>query len=160
MKAYWRSGGIAPLVFFTSALDVGEWSASRHGRFTPRERAPSTHWIGGWVGPRAVLDAVVKRKISSSRRKSNPRYVTFMININWLYFKTWYAILKDWQQFTDFITSCVLQNDHLTAYLKHNVSWAKNFIWLYKLDVLFWTVLKNVVYFLQGITSTDYLWTF
>jgi hypothetical protein len=25
------------------------------------------------VGPRAVLDAVVKRKIPSSRRKSNPR---------------------------------------------------------------------------------------
>jgi hypothetical protein len=26
---------------------------------TPRERAPGNHWIGGWVGPRAVLDAVV-----------------------------------------------------------------------------------------------------
>jgi hypothetical protein len=23
----------------------------------PRERAPGTHWIGGWVGPRADLDA-------------------------------------------------------------------------------------------------------
>jgi hypothetical protein len=43
----------------TSALGGGEWSASRPGRFTPRERAPDTHWIGGWVGPRAVLDAVV-----------------------------------------------------------------------------------------------------
>jgi hypothetical protein len=32
-----------------------------------------TLWIGGWVGPRAVLDAVVKRKIPSSRRESNPR---------------------------------------------------------------------------------------
>jgi hypothetical protein len=40
----------------------------------PRERAPGTHWIGGWVGPRAVLDiAVVKRKIPSTRRESNPR---------------------------------------------------------------------------------------
>jgi hypothetical protein len=48
----------------TSALDEGEWSASRPGRFTPRERAPGTHWIGGWVGPGAVLDAVVKRNIS------------------------------------------------------------------------------------------------
>jgi hypothetical protein len=38
-----------------------------------RERAPGTHWIGGWVGPRAILDAVVKRKISSPRRESNPR---------------------------------------------------------------------------------------
>jgi hypothetical protein len=43
----------------TSALDGGEWLASRPRRFTPRERAPGTHWIGGWVGPRAVLDAVV-----------------------------------------------------------------------------------------------------
>jgi hypothetical protein len=24
-----------------------------------------THWLGGWVGPRAGLDAVVKRKIPS-----------------------------------------------------------------------------------------------
>jgi hypothetical protein len=56
-----------------SALDGGEWSASRPGRFIPRERATGTHWIGGWVGPRAILDAVVKRKIPSPRRKSNPR---------------------------------------------------------------------------------------
>jgi hypothetical protein len=32
------------------------------GRFTPGERAPGTHWIGGSVGLRAGLDAVVKRK--------------------------------------------------------------------------------------------------
>jgi hypothetical protein len=57
----------------TSALDRGEWSASHPGRFTPRERAPGTHWIGGWVDPRAFLDAVVKRKIPSPRRESNPR---------------------------------------------------------------------------------------
>jgi hypothetical protein len=41
--------------YLTSALDGGEWSASRPGRFTPRERAPGVHWIGGWVDPRAVL---------------------------------------------------------------------------------------------------------
>jgi hypothetical protein len=46
----------------TSALDEGEWSASRPGRFTPRERAPGTHGIG-WVGPRAVLNAVEKIKV-------------------------------------------------------------------------------------------------
>jgi hypothetical protein len=33
MKAYWD-----------------KWSASLPGRFTSRERAPGTHWIGGWVG--------------------------------------------------------------------------------------------------------------
>jgi hypothetical protein len=59
--------------YLTSALDRGEWSASRRGRFTPDERASGTHWIGGMVGPRAVLDAVVKRKIPGSRRQSNPR---------------------------------------------------------------------------------------
>jgi hypothetical protein len=57
----------------TSAPDGGEWSASRPGRFTPRERVPSTHWIAGWEGPRAGLDTVVKRKIPSPRRESNPR---------------------------------------------------------------------------------------
>jgi hypothetical protein len=57
----------------TSTLDGGEWSASRLGRFTPGERATGTHWIGGWVGPRAVLDAVVKKKIPSPRRETNPR---------------------------------------------------------------------------------------
>jgi hypothetical protein len=57
----------------TSALDGGEWSASRSGRFTPRERAPGIHWIGGWVGPRTILDTVVKRKIPSPRREPNPR---------------------------------------------------------------------------------------
>jgi hypothetical protein len=57
----------------TSALDGGEWSASLPGRFTPRGRTPGTHWIGGWVGPRTVLDAVVKRKIPSLLRESNPR---------------------------------------------------------------------------------------
>jgi hypothetical protein len=62
----WRCSSIHT---FTSALDGGEWSASRPGRFTSRERAPGTHWIGGWVGSRAV----VKRKIPSPRRESNPR---------------------------------------------------------------------------------------
>jgi hypothetical protein len=41
----------------TSALDGGEWLVSRPGRFTSRERGPGTHWIGGWVGPTAGLDA-------------------------------------------------------------------------------------------------------
>jgi hypothetical protein len=57
----------------TSALGGGEWSASRPYRFTPKERAPGTHWLGGWVGPRTVLDAVMKKKIPSPRWQSNPR---------------------------------------------------------------------------------------
>jgi hypothetical protein len=42
----------------TSAVDGGEWSATRPGCFTRREIVPGTHWIGGWVGTRAVLDAM------------------------------------------------------------------------------------------------------
>jgi hypothetical protein len=73
-----RHGGVLGELRYSSThsltLALGdEWSASRSGRFTPRERAPGTHWIGGWVGPRAVLNAVVKRKIPSPRRESNPR---------------------------------------------------------------------------------------
>jgi hypothetical protein len=49
-------------VFLTSALVGGEWSASHPGRFTAEEKASDAHWIGGWVGPRAGLDDVEKRK--------------------------------------------------------------------------------------------------
>jgi hypothetical protein len=35
-------------------------------RFSFLERAPGTHSIGGWVGVRADLDTVEKRKTSSS----------------------------------------------------------------------------------------------
>jgi hypothetical protein len=45
------------------AIDGGEWSASRPGLFTLAETAFGTHWIGGWVGLRAGLDAVEKREI-------------------------------------------------------------------------------------------------
>jgi len=52
----------------TLALGGGDWSASCPSHFTPKERAPVTHWIGGWAVPRAVLDAVVKTKIPSPTR--------------------------------------------------------------------------------------------
>jgi hypothetical protein len=61
------------MLSLTFALDGSEWSASRPGRFTPRERPPGAHWIGGWAGPRAGLNAASKSKISNSRRESNPR---------------------------------------------------------------------------------------
>jgi hypothetical protein len=44
MKACWGNA---------SALDGGEWSVSRPGRLTHRERVPGTHWTGGGVGPQS-----------------------------------------------------------------------------------------------------------
>jgi len=49
----------------TSTVDGDEWSVSRPGRFSPRERVPITDWIGGWMGPRAGLETVLKRKFPS-----------------------------------------------------------------------------------------------
>jgi hypothetical protein len=40
--------------------------------FIPGNRAPITHWIGGWMGSRVGLDAMEKRKICSSCWESNP----------------------------------------------------------------------------------------
>jgi hypothetical protein len=73
MKAY-RGVEVQLHGFLTSTLDGGERSASRPGRFIPTERVPSTHWIGGWVGPRASLDVAGKRKLL--HRNPNPGILT------------------------------------------------------------------------------------
>jgi hypothetical protein len=65
MKApAWGERRYSSYSFSTSALDGGEWSASRPSRALPLGKGPpSTHWTGGWVGPRAGLDAEARRKI-------------------------------------------------------------------------------------------------
>jgi len=97
MKTYW---GVEVYfhAFLTWALGGGEWSGSHAGRFTIGERTPGIHCTGGWMGSRADLDAVVKRKTYSLYRKSNPssssssthslvaiqlRMVESMQNMNW-----------------------------------------------------------------------------
>jgi hypothetical protein len=62
------TGGMAP-PFLTSALDGREWSASRLSSFTPGERG--RRYPLGWVGLRAGLDIMEKRKISYPCRESN-----------------------------------------------------------------------------------------
>jgi hypothetical protein len=61
----WVSGDVAPS-FLTSALDGDVWSASRPYRFTSGEKDPGAHWIGGWVGARAGLDAMENRRMLTS----------------------------------------------------------------------------------------------
>ena len=70
----WRHSAVAEVSFHSllnSALHKGDWSASRSGSFIPGERVRGTHWIGGWMGPRASLDILEERKISCSLRSSN-----------------------------------------------------------------------------------------
>jgi hypothetical protein len=40
------------------ALDSSQWSAECSDRFVLVEKAPSTHWIEGLVGPRGCLAAL------------------------------------------------------------------------------------------------------
>jgi hypothetical protein len=63
------SGGIGP-PFLTLAVDRGERSASHPGHFTPGEIAHDIHWMGEWVGTRAGLDTVEKRKILPCREQN------------------------------------------------------------------------------------------
>jgi hypothetical protein len=73
MKTY---GGVEVWLHTSLTLTLygSVWLASRPGRFTLEEGAPSTHWIGDRVGPRAGLDAVVKWKklFSFPCLRSNP----------------------------------------------------------------------------------------
>jgi len=55
----------------TLALDGGEWSSSH-----PSNRNLSTHWIGGWMVPRAGLDMVPKGTILSPQWELNPDHPT------------------------------------------------------------------------------------
>jgi hypothetical protein len=52
--------------YSSSVLDLGiRWRrvvSSMLRTFYPEERAPGTHWIRGWVGSRAGLDTVEKRR--------------------------------------------------------------------------------------------------
>jgi hypothetical protein len=72
-------------VFLMSALDGREWSASLPSHFIH-----ITHWIGGWVDPRAGMDAVERRKVLSSWEEPKPGFLTIQQRpysiIHWLSF--------------------------------------------------------------------------
>jgi hypothetical protein len=62
----------------------GESNSLSRPRFTPGERAPGTHSTGGWVGPRAGLDAEVRGKILSFCRGSKPGRPVRSQTLYWL----------------------------------------------------------------------------
>jgi hypothetical protein len=82
MESYWESGGIAPRILI-SALDEGEWLASRPAGFTPTGRAPGTHWIGGWVGPRAGMDALVKKFPAHAGTRTSDHPARSLVLYHW-----------------------------------------------------------------------------
>jgi len=78
----WRYSSTHSLV---SALDGGEWCASRPGRFTPRERVPGIHWIGSWMSSRAGLDAVPYQiRYQSLQRLIRWRYINYKSYLSWM----------------------------------------------------------------------------
>jgi hypothetical protein len=58
MKTYGEKEGIAPLILnLVHQMEVnGELHAPVD--LLPKGKAPSSHCVGGWVGPRGSLDAV------------------------------------------------------------------------------------------------------
>jgi hypothetical protein len=88
MKTY---GGVEEYIHALSPSASIEVSGQFHApaALPPWKEPLYTHWIGGWVGLRVDLDAVVKRKIPYSSQESNPgrparSLVTISAELSWL----------------------------------------------------------------------------
>jgi hypothetical protein len=96
MKTY---GGVDVYIYviLTSTLVEGEGSASRPCHFTPGERAPGIHWIGGWIDLRVGLDAVKKGTVLHCRESNRParRYTDWAISTPSIVIKIWIAGLYE-----------------------------------------------------------------
>jgi hypothetical protein len=81
--------------FLTSKLDGGEESASHSCPFIHRKRAPSAHWMGH----RAGLDTVKKRKIFCPCLESNlglPAHTLMLYQLSYPVSKVWVNFLLKW----------------------------------------------------------------
>jgi hypothetical protein len=137
VKAYCGIGCIAPRI-----LELGtrlRWVVGfTPGRLTPREGAPGTHWIRGWVGPRSGLDAVMKRKFPSPCRDSNPPIIQFIVQrcttelsgsldckviLKWIFnrydVKMWTGSVSEWSLLAG---SCEHKNKHSNSIKRRGVS--------------------------------------
>jgi hypothetical protein len=81
---------------------VWEVSVTPRPHFTRGKNTPSTHWIGGWVGPRACLDTEGKVKIIYVCQGSNPivqsavRHYTVWPTPYHFLFYYFFALSCDW----------------------------------------------------------------
>jgi len=94
-----------------SALDGGEWSASRPGSFTPGERDPGALSTGSWVSPRVRLDAVGRRKLRCPCRKSNPGSPAYSSVSQSRYYSIIIIII--------IMTTIILQNNSVLPYVPY-----------------------------------------
>lgn len=56
----WRYGQVE---FYCTNIRRAKWT-SHPGRLTPGNQATATHWLRGWVGPRAGLNILEKTETS------------------------------------------------------------------------------------------------
>jgi hypothetical protein len=91
--------GIAPPFSAVSALDGGERSASRLGRFNPGEIASGIHSIRGWMKPQSLSGCCKDKNARPVRSSSlhrlrypNPHPTT----VSWFSSKRWVLRLDLW----------------------------------------------------------------
>jgi hypothetical protein len=120
MEARGGRGGIAPT--HSRPRHYMGWvvSVTPRPRFYPRGTEPRTHWIGGWVGPRAGLGTEVRGNIFCLCRGSNLDRPVFQ------------SVAR---HYTDWATR--LPYNLLGM---HNLYWTKIRAWLHVLYVHIWTV--------------------
>jgi hypothetical protein len=114
----------------------------------PRGKNPRTHWIGGWVGPRAGLDAEAKRKILCPCLGSNPGRPIRSQTQYWLNYPSshycnyyYYFILKNLLGLLSRPThyahvkfvGCNIKGSHrsLVSSLINNISWTTWFVGIF-----------------------------
>jgi hypothetical protein len=113
----WRRFGWEEVQFLLS-LNLGTrkgWvvTITPRRRFTPGKRAPGTRFVGGWVGPRAILDPEVGVKILRLCRGLNPVRSIRSQTPYWLSYpgflhRTWLAHILDQASSVYTITPCFI----------------------------------------------------
>jgi hypothetical protein len=104
--------------FTTSALDGGEWSASRPGHALPPGKDPRYPLYGGWMGPSAGLDTEVTGKILLPLPGINLRSPGRLVRSQTLY---WLSYPGSWSRWVTKVISTFIPA--LTSRLRQDSSW-------------------------------------